>query len=67
MISFLRQYFRECLEELHKVTWPTRQQAIQITTTVFIFMVVSAFALGVVDQVLALGYRTLLSLKVGTP
>lgn len=65
MLSIVKQYLQECLEELHKVTWPTRQQAIQITTTVFIFMVASAFALGVVDQVLALGYRTLLTFKIG--
>jgi len=59
----IKRYLQESLQELHHVTWPTKQQAIKITTIVFIFMVVSAIILGVVDQLLAMGYKALLSLK----
>ncbi|HDL89684.1 MAG TPA: preprotein translocase subunit SecE [Thermodesulforhabdus norvegica] len=58
----IRKYFRDSLAELNNVTWPTRKQGIRITTIVFIFMIVAAAILGVLDQLFAWGIRALLAL-----
>jgi preprotein translocase SecE subunit len=60
----LKKYIRESIQELNNVTWPTRKQAIRITTIVFIFMIASAALLGVIDQILAMGYKALLFIKL---
>ncbi|MFH0820574.1 MAG: preprotein translocase subunit SecE [Candidatus Peregrinibacteria bacterium] len=57
---FLKRYIQESLQELHHVTWPTRRQAVRITIIVFLFMVASGLLLGVIDQLLTMGYRSLL-------
>ncbi|MBN2087799.1 preprotein translocase subunit SecE [Candidatus Peregrinibacteria bacterium] len=59
----IRKYIRESIQELHNVTWPTKKQAIRITTIVFIFMIVAAAILGFVDQLLAVGYKALLNIR----
>ena len=56
----LKKYIQDSIKELHNVTWPTKKQAIRITTIVFIFMMASALFLGVVDYLLATGYKGLL-------
>lgn len=58
----IRKYFRDSVKELNNVTWPTRDQAIRITKIVFVFMVVSAIVLGVIDFLLTEGFQRLLSL-----
>ena len=58
----IKKYIRESLQELNNVTWPTKKQAIHITTIVFIFMIIAAAILGIVDQFLSVGYRALLSI-----
>ena len=58
----IKKYIRESIQELNNVTWPTRKQAIRITTIVFIFMITAAAILGVVDQLLAVGYKALLKI-----
>ncbi|MBN1258444.1 preprotein translocase subunit SecE [Candidatus Peregrinibacteria bacterium] len=63
MFNSIKLYFQESLHELHNVTWPTRKQAIRITTIVLVFLLVAAAALGVVDQLLAAGYKYLLSIR----
>jgi len=60
----MKKYIQESIQELNNVTWPTRKQAIRITTIVFIFMIVSAIFLGLIDQIFAVGYRALLSIKL---
>ena len=59
---FLKRYLQESFQELNHVTWPTRRQAMRITVIVFFFMVASGLLLGVVDQLLTMGYRALLAL-----
>jgi preprotein translocase SecE subunit len=59
----LKQYFKGAIQEFNSVTWPTRKQAIRISTIVFIFMIVSAIVLGIVDYLLSGGYKALLSLS----
>lgn len=58
----LKKYLKESFAELHNVTWPTRKQGIRITTIVFIFMVISAAALGLVDQLFAKLIRFVMAL-----
>ncbi len=58
----IKKYIRDSIQELNNVTWPTRKQAIRITTIVFIFMIVAAAVLGVVDQFLSIGYKALLKI-----
>ena len=58
----MKKYFQESLRELNNVTWPTKKQAIHITTIVFIFMMISAAILGIVDQIFSVGYKFLLSI-----
>jgi len=59
----IKNYIQESLQELHHVTWPTKNQAIRITTIVFVFMLVSAVLLGFVDELLTIGYKAILSLS----
>ena len=63
-MSKLKQYFKGAVQEFNNVTWPTRKQAIRISTIVLIFIIVSAIALGVVDQLLSVGYKFLLSISL---
>jgi preprotein translocase subunit SecE len=45
------RYVRETSAELRKVTWPTRQEARQLTTVVVIVVVLMSIALGLVDYI----------------
>ena len=56
----LLTYFRESLEELRKVTWPSRDEVIQGTQTVLIFVVIFTFLLWMAD----LAFRYLISVVV---
>lgn len=58
----LVNYFQASLEELRKVTWPTRNQAVRLTFLVLGFCMVVAVLLGVLDFVFGIGYRSLLNL-----
>ena len=58
----IKKYIQNSIKELNNVTWPTKNQAIRITTIVFIFMLISAVILGFIDEILAYGFRLLLNL-----
>ena len=47
----LRRFFRETLGELRKVSWPTPQEAWQLTKIVLLVMLVMAILLGGLDFV----------------
>jgi len=49
----LQNYFRDVILELRKVTWPTRDELWGATGTVFVFALISAIFVWIVD--LALG------------
>lgn len=49
----IKNYFKHSLEELTKVTWPTKNQAVKLTIVVLIFCLLVALFLGVVDIILA--------------
>ncbi len=51
-MNFILTYLNEAVEELHKVRWPTRQQAIRLSIIVLTFTVASAIIFGIVDLIL---------------
>ena len=55
-------YFKGCISELRKVTWPTKEQTLRLTIIVSIFSLVVAFAFGVLDYVFGLGFTELIAL-----
>ena len=59
-------YFREAWEELKRVSWPTREEIIQGTQTVLLFVLALTALFGVLDAIfhLAIG-RGLLPLLSG--
>ncbi len=44
-------YFRESLEELRLVRWPTQQQAVRLTVIATVFIALNAAFFGFVDAV----------------
>lgn len=54
-------YLRETIGELRKVNWPTRQEAINLTTIVLIVIGVMAVFLGTLDLAFAELFRLILS------
>jgi len=47
----IQRYFNETSGELRKVSWPTRQEAIQLTLLVLLVMVIMGIFLGLVDRI----------------
>lgn len=47
------KYFKETRAELRKVTWPTRQEALNLTLIVVSFTVFMAALLGIIDYIFA--------------
>jgi preprotein translocase subunit SecE len=47
--SGIRRLYRETVGELHKVTWPTRQEAINLTIIVIVVTFGMSAFLGIVD------------------
>jgi preprotein translocase subunit SecE len=43
------RYIKGSLEELGKVTWPTKNQAVKLTVIVFVFVLIAAVFLTFVD------------------
>ncbi len=58
----LSRYFRETSGELRKVNWPTRQEAINLTTIVLIVIAVMSIFLGLLDIIFAEFFALLLSI-----
>ncbi|PIQ77111.1 preprotein translocase subunit SecE [Candidatus Peregrinibacteria bacterium CG11_big_fil_rev_8_21_14_0_20_46_8] len=65
--NFLSQYFIDSWHELDKVTWPTRNRAINVCILVIVFVFISAAAIAGIDFVFNLGYRELLDLAAQSP
>jgi len=58
----VKKYLRSSFEELSKVTWPTKNQAVRLTMIVLGFCLVIAIVLGAVDFGLNEGFTQLLKL-----
>ncbi len=52
-----RTFLGECVTELKKVYWPTRQETVAFTVVVLIVVAFVAVYLGIVDYILSLGLR----------
>ena len=61
----ITSYIQGSIEEFRHVRWPTRQQAIRLTTIVIGFLIVTSVAFGLVDLLLSEIIR--LTLVVKTP
>lgn len=59
----LIQYFVNSWQELRKVTWPTKNQAIKLAAIVLGFCLFMALIIGVIDGLFNYGYRYLLTLS----
>lgn len=46
-------FFADVLEELKKVTWPTKQETLRLTIIVFVISLIVAVYLGIIDVFLA--------------
>jgi preprotein translocase subunit SecE len=46
----IARFYRETVGELRKVSWPTREEAINLTVIVLIVLVSMAIILGTVDE-----------------
>ncbi len=58
----IKRYFRETIGELRKVTWPTRQEATNLTIIVLIVMAGMSIFLFTIDELTT----WLLALALGT-
>jgi preprotein translocase subunit SecE len=56
------RYFRETLAELRKVSWPTRQEAIQLTLIVVVVVAVTSAFLGLLDYAFSKAIGALIGL-----
>lgn len=45
----LVRYFQQSGNELRKVTWPTRRQAMKLTIAVIVFSIVLSLVIGLID------------------
>ena len=59
----LKQYFVNSFRELSHVTWPTKNQAINLSILVIVFIFVSALLVAGVDFLFSTGYEYLLKLR----
>jgi preprotein translocase subunit SecE len=54
-------FFQESRSELRKVTWPTRQEALNLTVAVIAMTVFIAAFLGIIDEILTRIIQPLIS------
>ena len=55
----LKQFFLDSRVELRKIVWPTRQETLQVTLAVFIFVIVAGVFFWLVDLGLAWATKAL--------
>jgi preprotein translocase subunit SecE len=51
--NFIVRYFKETRAELKKVSWPSRQEALNLTLIVVAFTIFMAALLGIIDYIFA--------------
>ncbi len=61
--NVISNYIKNSFEELTKVTWPTKNQAVKLTIIVLIFCLLVAIFLGAIDYIFNLGYNYLLKIS----
>jgi len=60
MFEKIKRFFSETRVEMHKVTWPTREELKESTKIVIVATFVVTIFIGIVDQLLSLIVRYLL-------
>jgi preprotein translocase subunit SecE len=58
--NFIVRYFKETRAELRKVTWPSRQEALNLTLIVVGFTIFMAALLGIIDEVFERVFRLII-------
>jgi preprotein translocase subunit SecE len=66
-IKAIINYFQESYQELKKVTWPTRNQAIRLSFLVLGFCLVTALIVGAVDFGLSYGHQFMIDYGAQNP
>ena len=61
-MQHVRRYISSSIEELKRVVWPTRQQAISLTIIVLVFMAIVAAYLSGLDLIFRNALQRLLAL-----
>ncbi len=59
----VKNYLKNSFEELSRVTWPTKNQAVRLTIIVLVFCFIIGLALTGLDQLFNIGYEYLLNLN----
>jgi preprotein translocase subunit SecE len=59
-MSKISRYFQESLEEMKKVTWPTKKETYNYTILVIVISLAVAAFLGILDYVFNLGFKELI-------
>ncbi len=59
-MSKINRYFQESLEEMKKVTWPTKKETYNYTLLVISISLVVAAFLGILDYGFNLGFKELI-------
>lgn len=60
--NVILDYFEESYQELKKVSWPTRNQAVKLTILVLAFCLISAVVIGALDALFSYGHQELINL-----
>lgn len=58
--KWLVQYIKEARDELKKVVWPSRKEAVKHTMIVIGVSVATAIFLGAIDYIMNIGLKTLI-------
>ncbi|MFC1747801.1 preprotein translocase subunit SecE [Pseudomonadota bacterium] len=56
------EYFQDSTQEMKKVTWPTKNQAIRMTFLVIVVVIITALVIALLDYVFGAGSRYLIDL-----
>ena len=64
MIAKTRSFIEDVRQELDKVTWPTRREAMGLTGVVLAVMIFTAIVLGALDFIFAWGVGQVLKMFV---
>jgi len=60
MLGGITNFIRETNQELHKVTWPSRDEVWQATLVVIVTTLMLAFFIGAIDFFLSFAMRLML-------
>jgi len=61
-MKVIKKYFSDSISEIQKVTWPTKNDLVQISITVIVLGSLCTLFIGIVDSLFSVGYKFLLAL-----